>query len=320
MKPTGPITTTAREPGIDDADRQAIAQLEQRLRNLVEGIDAIIWEVSADMRFTYVSPQAQKMLGYPLERWTQKLDFWREIVLPEDYEPTIARCLQETAAGRDHELDYRVRAEDGRIIWIHERVSVVSGLEGKMAALRGLMVNITGLKEMEQKLTHLATHDSLTGLPNRTLLQDRMRQAMAQADRSGNIVAILFIDLDRFKTINDHLGHDIGDIVLQTTAGRLAKCIREVDTVARHGGDEFVVMLAGVSRTEDIMGVVEKALETIAQPFMVGSHEFFLTASIGICFYPKDGADTRTLLKNADTAMYRAKNGGKSNFEFFTAN
>lgn len=301
-----------------DADKQAITQLQQRLRNLLDGIDAIVWETDADMRFTFVSFRAQEMLGYPLEHWTERPNFWRKIVLPEDCEPTISRFLQEIAAGRDHEMEYRARAADGRTVWIHERVSVVTGPDGNIEMLRGLMVDITKFKEAELKLAHLAAYDELTGLLNRTLLQDRMRQALAQSDRSGDMVAILFIDLDRFKIVNDSLGHDIGDTVLQTAAGLLTGCIREVDTVARLGGDEFVVMLTGIGKMEDITGVARKTLETLASPFTVNAHEFFLTASIGISVYPKDGDDAQTLLKNADTAMYRAKDGGKNRFEFFT--
>ena len=172
--------------------------------------------------------------------------------------------------------------------------------------------------EKGYQLNYLASHDELSGLPNRALLQDRMRQAMAQADRSGNMVAILFIDLDRFKNINDSLGHNIGDTVLKSAAERLTGCVREVDTIARLGGDEFVVMLTDIDRMEDVTAVAHKTLETISKSFTVGMYELFLTASIGISIYPKDGNHEDVLLKSADTAMYRAKDGGKNRFEFFT--
>lgn len=301
------------------ADKRKITQLERTNRNLIEGIDAIVWEADpATMHFTFVSPQALNMLGYPLERWTQEPNFWRDIILPEDRESTIGFCMQEIAAGRDHEMEYRVLAADGRTIWLHERVSVVPEGDGLAPSLRGIIVDISALKESETKLTYQASHDELTGLPNRTLLHDRMRQAMAHADREGNMVAILFIDLDRFKVVNDSLGHDIGDTVLQTAAGRLTGCVREVDTVARLGGDEFVLMLAGISRTDNVANVANKALESLARTYTIGENELILTASIGISVYPKDGVDIQTLLKNADTAMYRAKDSGKNRMEFFT--
>ena len=301
------------------ADKRKITQLEHVQRNLIEGIDAIVWEADpTTLQFTFVSSQALTMLGYPLERWTQKPNFMREIILPEDREFTVEFCLQETAAGRDHDMEYRLLAADGRTLWIHERVSVTSGTDGQAPSLRGLMVDITARKESEIKLIYQASHDELTGLPNRTLLQDRMQQGIAHADREGNMMAILFIDLDRFKIVNDSLGHDVGDTVLQTAAGRLTGCIREVDTVARLGGDEFVLMLTGINRAENIASVADKALESLARTYTIGEHELILTASIGISVYPKDGVDVQTLLKNADIAMYRAKEGGKNRLEFFT--
>jgi len=172
--------------------------------------------------------------------------------------------------------------------------------------------------EKGHQLSYLASHDGLTGLPNRSLLQDRMSQAIAHADRNDQMLAILFIDLDRFKNINDSLGHNIGDTVLKAAGERLIDCVREVDTIARLGGDEFVVMLTGIDRREDITVVANKALEAIAKPFTIDSYELFFTASIGISIYPKDGEDEQALLKNADTAMYRAKEGGKNRFEFYT--
>jgi diguanylate cyclase (GGDEF)-like protein/PAS domain S-box-containing protein len=301
------------------ADKRKITQLEQTKRNLIEGIDAIVWEADITTKqFTFVSPQALKMLGYPLERWIHEPNFWRDIILPEDRESVIGFCMQEIAAGRDHEIEYRVLAADGQTLWVHERVSVEPGNDGLAPLLRGLIVNISELKESEEKLTYQASHDELTDLPNRTLLHDRMRQAMAIADREGNMVAILFLDLDRFKVVNDSLGHDVGDTVLQTAAGRLTGCVREVDTVARLGGDEFVLMLAGISRADNIANVANKVLSSLARAYIIGDHELVLTASIGISVYPKDGVDIQTLLKNADTAMYRAKDGGKNRMEFFT--
>lgn len=301
------------------ADKQEVLQFERRLQSLLDGIDAIVWEADLDMHFTFVSHQAQDMLGYPLARWTQEPEFWRDIILPDDRSPVINSLAVEIADGRGHDMDYRVRTADGRIVWIHGRVSTVRDKEGKLIGLRGLMVDITALKEAQKKLVHLASFDELTGLPNRSLLQDRLRQAMAQADRSGDMVALLLLDLDRFKNINDSLGHDIGDVVLQTAAGRLIGILREIDTMARFGGDEFMIMLTDIARLEDITPIAQNAIECLALPFTVGEHELFLTASIGISVYPRDGNDVQTLLKDADAAMYRAKESGKNRFEFFTA-
>jgi diguanylate cyclase (GGDEF)-like protein len=175
----------------------------------------------------------------------------------------------------------------------------------------------TYLESDRQELSHLANHDQLTGLPNRYLLNDRIEQAIHQANRGNSRVAILFIDLDRFKVINDSLGHAIGDEVISAVAARFAESLREGDTVARLGGDEFVVVLADVDRDEGVASVTRKLLNSIEQPVVVNAHDFYVTASIGIATYPMDGRNQNTLLRNADTAMYRAKQEGGNTFHFY---
>ena len=302
-----------------DTHHQAVMQLDQRLHNLVEGIDAVVWEADAHtMQCTYVSHQAERF-GYPLECWETDPDFRISIIQPEDRERVISFTASEIAARRDHEMEYRVYTAEGRTVWVREHISVVLDNSGSAALLRGLMVDITAVKDAEQKLAHFSTHDELTDLPNRALLLDRMRQAIAFADRSDSLVGILLVDFDHFSTVNDSLGHDVGDVVLKAAAERLAGCIREIDTVARLGGDEFVIMLTGIDQMEDITGIAIKVQKALSSPFIFDAQEFFLTVSIGISAYPKDGRDTHALLKGADTAKSRAKKGGKNRIEFFTS-
>lgn len=175
----------------------------------------------------------------------------------------------------------------------------------------------TYLESDRQQLAHLANHDQLTGLPNRYLLKDRIEQAIHRAHRENSKVAILFIDLDRFKTINDSLGHAVGDAVISAVAVRFADSLREGDTIARLGGDEFVVVLGKVEREEGITSVTRKLLESMAQPIVVNTSDFYITASIGIAVYPLDGDNQSALLKNADTAMYQAKKEGGNTFHFY---
>jgi diguanylate cyclase (GGDEF)-like protein len=167
-------------------------------------------------------------------------------------------------------------------------------------------------------ITHSAEHDFLTGLPNRLLLQDRVGQAIALAQRRNNKVAVLFLDLDGFKHINDSLGHPVGDKLLQSVAKRLVACVRGADTVSRQGGDEFVALLSEVHRAEDVAVLARKMLQTVAEVHLIDQHELHVTASIGVSIYPEDGLDAATLIKNADTAMYQGKENGRHIYKFFT--
>ncbi len=173
-------------------------------------------------------------------------------------------------------------------------------------------------RQLTDELAFQARHDALTGLPNRCLLKERLEQALGDARRHGWMVAVLFLDLDRFKQINDTLGHAVGDVLLQQTARRLEACLRRSDSLARMGGDEFTVVLPELSDSRDVLQVAHKLLQAFADPFAVDCHELYLTASLGISLFPRDGGDAATLQRNADAAMSRAKNRGKNGLEFFT--
>ncbi len=173
-------------------------------------------------------------------------------------------------------------------------------------------------KEAEQRIIQMTTHDALTGLPNRHLLQDRIEQALVQDSRNQKQLAVLFIDLDHFKTINDSLGHDIGDLLLKAVAERLLACVRNEDTVARQGGDEFIVVLNSITESLDAAKVSQKILDSLTEPYYIHQHELHIGGSIGIAVFPNDGANAETLLKNSDVAMYYAKENGRNNYQFFT--
>ncbi|OGA33037.1 MAG: hypothetical protein A3G80_06510 [Betaproteobacteria bacterium RIFCSPLOWO2_12_FULL_62_13b] len=183
----------------------------------------------------------------------------------------------------------------------------------------GQLGQVIARKKAESNLTFFANHDALTALPNRFLFNERLTQALARAHRQGKMVAVLFIDLDRFKVINDTLGHDAGDRLLIELAVQLRGCLRENDTIARQGGDEFVVLIEDLNDPNQVTGVAKKILETVAEAHVLNGQEFNITASIGISIYPGECADVQTLLKNADIAMYRAKEQGKNNFQFYSA-
>jgi len=196
--------------------------------------------------------------------------------------------------------------------------AVAERTEELQAANRRLEAEIADRRQAETRAQHLADHDALTGLPNRRLLEDRLTQALALSQRNRKQTAVMFVDLDRFKIINDTLGHAAGDRVLKEVAERLEKQLREVDTICRMGGDEFVVVLPEIKRASDAANVAAKILETVSQPFQVQDRELHITPSVGISVYPDDGRDTETLIRNADAAMYHAKETGRANYQFFT--
>jgi diguanylate cyclase (GGDEF)-like protein/PAS domain S-box-containing protein len=181
-----------------------------------------------------------------------------------------------------------------------------------------LEAEIAERKLAEQRAQHLADHDALTGLPNRRLLEDRLTQALALSYRNRKQTAVMFVDLDRFKTINDSLGHSVGDVILKEVAARLVKQLRVVDTICRTGGDEFVVVLPEIKRSADAANVAQKIIENLSQPIRVDERELTVTPSIGISVFPEDGRDTEALIRNADAAMYHAKEQGRANYQFFT--
>jgi diguanylate cyclase (GGDEF)-like protein len=197
----------------------------------------------------------------------------------------------------------------------HLRISIIPPFHGQIAAV---FEDITDRKDQERQLEHQATHDALTGLANRTLLADRLRQTLLFAERSGRIVAVLLLDMDRFKVINDSLGHSRGDELLQQIAARLEACVRGCDTVARLGGDEFVVLLAEVAEIDDVGLLAKRITDSLARPYQLAERELRLTASIGISLFPRDGVDDETLIRHADSAMYRAKEEGGGSFAFFS--
>ena len=183
---------------------------------------------------------------------------------------------------------------------------------------RTSIIDVTERKRIEEKIKHMAFHDALTFLPNRILFRDRLTLALAHAHRNKEMLAVLFLDLDRFKGINDTLGHTMGDQLLRDVANRLKGCIREEDTIARFAGDEFTLLLLGITEAEHVRNIARKILDAVKEPLMLGGHELSITTSIGIAVYPKDGEDAETLLKNADTAMYHAKEQGRNNYHFYT--
>ncbi len=210
------------------------------------------------------------------------------------------------------------RKKSGEVFPEWLSVSTVRDEAARIVHYVGIFSDITGIKQSEAQLTHLAHHDALTGLPNRLLISDRIDHALHRARRDGNEVAVFFLDLDRFKHLNDSLGHAVGDQLLQQVTGRLSACMRDSDSVGRIGGDEFIVVVDEVQRVTDVGAIAQKVLDDFTDPFQLDSHQLHVTPSIGISLFPADGHDALTLIRNADSAMYRAKEEGRNNYQFYT--
>ena len=294
------------------ADR--LRESEARFRTLAETAPcAITIDQSGECR--YANAAAGAISGYSpreLERMnltelvhTEHQDLVRDRVAAKGAEP-----------GLPQHHEFKIVRKDGQERWLDFCASTIE-YEGKRATL-GAAFDITDRKRADEQIKSLAYHDPLTGLPNRLLFRDRLGLAVAQAHRAGQKLAVLYLDLDRFKVINDSLGHGLGDRVLQTVAARLHASVREGDTVARVGGDEFILILPGVESPPQVARVAEKVCESLKEPFVLEGHEIFVTTSMGISVYPDDGEDADALTKNADTAMYRAKEHGRNRYQLYT--
>lgn len=313
------IVLTSRDITERKRAERALKASEQRYMLAMEGASDGMWEIDTVTKALYVSPRLLSMLGYQ-EAQLATVAAWEALIHPEDAE-TYHRALRAHLQGDTPHLEceFRLRAADGEYRWVFCRGKAARDKYGKPLRMAGSVVDVTERKRAEARIEHLATRDPLTGLPNRVLLNDRLQQYIIGSQRSGACIAVLFIDLDRFKTINDSLGHHVGDELLKQVALRLEKCVRRDDTLARLGGDEFVVALQAIREETDAAQVAQKMLSSLAEPYLIQGRSLTSTASIGIAIYPFDGQDITTLMKNADTAMYHAKERGRNTYQFFSS-
>lgn len=297
------------------AAEEALRQSEERLQAMLDNSTAIIYLKDVTGRFLLVNRQLENLLHLTGDQIVGKID---HDILPKEIADTVrANDLKVLEAKVPLEFEETFALDDGLHTYISMKFPLCDA-QGMPYAVGGISTDITARKEVEEELRHLAHHDALTGLANQTLLKDHLDQALAFAHRHGQRAAVLFLDLDRFKFINDTLGHEAGDRLLQDVAHRLRGCVRISDTVARMGGDEFVLVLTDIVHAEDTAVVVQKIFNALLPEFVLDGHKVFVTPSIGISFYPDDAEDAQTLLKYADLAMYRAKEQGRNNYHFYT--
>jgi diguanylate cyclase (GGDEF)-like protein/PAS domain S-box-containing protein len=269
---------------------------------------------------SFLNPVAERMTGWSLKEaaGTPLEDSFR--IMNANTGETAANPTDKALGqGRTKDLPANciLTRRDGHQVFIEDSVAPIRDRDGAAAGSVLVFRDVSVARRLAEEITHLAEHDPLTGLPNRLLLNDRLNQAIARAGRKTSLIAVLFLDLDGFKHINDSLGHPTGDKLLQSVAKRLHGCVRTPDTVSRQGGDEFVVLLHDVQNAESAAITARRMLKVVEEIHSIDSHELRVTASIGISVYPEDGQDAETLIKNADTAMYQAKQSGRQNFRFF---
>jgi|GEM_PF-3560479 len=305
-------------------DRQTTIMLyesEERLKLALSGADEGTWDLDVPSGKISFDSQWGDILGYSSEQERpQYLDEWTALIHPEDRE-RVRKIMHDHVEGwtSEYKVEYRIRSQSGSMRWVlgHGR-AVRRNHAGKALRMVGITRDITMKKEVEDRIWKLAHSDFLTGLPNRPLFYEHLRQAIAHAKRHNQKLALLFIDLDGFKLINDQFGHDTGDGVLQEVANRLRRNIRGEDTVARTGGDEFIVVLNGIAQPVDAAVVADKIIQALSEKFTTCGNTCSLGGSIGISIFPDDSSDMETLVSYADDAMYQAKDMGKNNYQFYS--
>jgi diguanylate cyclase (GGDEF)-like protein/PAS domain S-box-containing protein len=306
--------TSTRARAIRMAQRmtRSLRDNETKLRELFAQAPLAIWTVDHEGRILecndklpdYVGSTREKIIGLSM--------------LDDVKDQSLSEPIRRAIAGETVAFEGPYTATTGNRSSIYQFHFQPVTLEGEFAFVLAFAEDISARKLAEAHVEHMAHHDALTGLANRMLLNDRLKHAITNAQRRRRAQALLFIDLDHFKTVNDTVGHSAGDALLLEVAQRLRECVRESDTLARIGGDEFVILLTNLVRPDDSTRVAEKVIAAIGLPISVENHMFNITASVGIAVWPGDGADAETLMRNADVAMYHAKNSGRNNYQFFT--
>ncbi len=324
----------AQEMAHELREREASLAHAQRLAKLGS------WQWNVEQQQLSRSREAVRITGALARGTLDPITELLPLVHPADRENVEKIYTTVLQGGVTDQLEYRINAANGTERIVHEELEVNLDSDGQVIRLFGTVQDVTNRRESEERIRHLAYYDSVTGLPNRTLLKEYIRKALSAARRYKRSTALLFLDLDRFKRINDTLGHSTGDALLRMVAERLSACLRDSDllspiakapiddeknwsavpesSVARLGGDEFVILLSEIRRPEDAAMVAKRVIETLQNPFMLGESEVYVTGSIGISTYPEDGDSDESLLKYADAAMYYAKDDGRNRYHFYT--
>ena len=299
---------------------QVLRALENRYGPLPEGVPSVayIFEPGIEGRCLYISPSVEEVLGYPRRQWLEERGLWDRLLHADDADRVVSNEAECARSGEKLVQEYRLRAADGRDVWIRDEMTVVFDRQtGEDPLFYGVFLDVSDRKRMESELERLALYDALTGLPNRALFADRLSHVLARRGRE-TATAVYFLDLDRFKRINDSLGHGAGDEVLREVAQRLLGVVRPEDTVARFGGDEFTVLCESVAGVLEAVSIADRLQRPLRNPLLAGGAELRLSASIGVALVePGEEGAAEHLIEDADAAMYRAKERGGARTELF---
>ncbi|HEY7400162.1 MAG TPA: sensor domain-containing diguanylate cyclase [Actinomycetota bacterium] len=298
-----------------DAERRAF-EAEAKYDAVLNQLPAAVYVYSPELDgpTLSMSPFVEQLLGVSPQRFLEGDEVWDELIHPDDRERSWADYESYLLNGAPEGGDYRYIRPDGRTVWVRDHSATIRDSDGHALFIQGVMFDITASKEAELRMQHMAYHDSLTGLPNRAMFEEHLELALARARRNDLAVAVLFLDLDDFKPVNDTHGHATGDAVLRQVGARLSGAVRDTDLVARQGGDEFLVLVADLARGDGrataasmASRVVEHLDHELAVPFRLRVGEIALRASIGWAVYPFEGNDAASILRRADEAMYERK-------------
>lgn len=283
-----------------------LRQVEDKLSGILDSIPMVVWSISPLHELLYMNPAADVIYGRSVAEFKADPALLRSIVHPDD-RLRVTQWLARVLAHKPLTLKYRIVRPDGEIRWLEDRARTARDAEGRALRLDGVATDISERKASDERIEYLANYDALTDLPNRNLLMNRLQQSLIRARRAHAKLGVLFLDIDRFKTINDSFGHPFGDSLLKEFARRLKLTVRDGDTVARLGGDEFVIILADIREPENAARLALRVLQAFALPVFADGRELHITTSIGVSVYPDDGDEPDLLLKHADVAMFRAK-------------
>jgi diguanylate cyclase (GGDEF)-like protein/PAS domain S-box-containing protein len=296
---------------------EALRKSEERYQSILETIEDGYYESDLAGNVTFFNDAGIKMIGYSREEFIG-MNF-RQFT-DDEYKKALFNIFNNIfKTGKPIKgTEWKMTRKDGAQIICEVSASLIKDSKSSPLGFRGILRDITERKNVEETIKQQAFHDPLTGLPNRLLFTDRYNTALAVAKRKQHMIAIMMLDLDKFKEINDSFGHQTGDILLNQVGNRLVSLLRQSDTVGRIGGDEFVLLLAEISSIEDTVAIGDKILHSFKEPFFCKQHKIYVTASIGIALAPKQGVELEFLMRHADNAMYKVKESGRNNYHVYS--